>query len=88
MTMLAEDARKLANKYGNRTLVDEQIEIIDKHIKSACLNGKTKTAFVGSGGSLNQVKDDVKEHYLKLGYRFKPIGFEGGVYQEDEWIMW
>lgn len=32
--------------------------------------------------------DEVKEHFKSLGYRFRPYGFSGGVWQDEEYICW
>lgn len=86
--MNAEEARKLSNQNGHQEKIEKHIKCVNKHIEEACKCGHNKTAFVGSGGDLNLVKNEVKKHFFELGYTFEPIGYYGGIWQEDENICW
>ena len=33
-------------------------------------------------------KDEIKERFIAAGYKIKPIGYIGGVWQDSEDIMW
>lgn len=86
--MNAQEARKLANENGFDQRLEKEIKKVERKIKDACEYGRNSTCF----GMLDQYKNpidfEVKKHFKKLGYTFKPTGYVGGVYQHTEDICW
>jgi hypothetical protein len=84
--MNAAEARKLSNKNGFAKKVNEEIERVERQVKRACEYGRNDICFGCPKNS--PVKAEVKLHFRKLGYKFRPTGYNGGVWQETEDMYW
>ena len=63
----------------------EVIKSINNLIDRAKKEGRTDTVW---GGHCHKYEDELKRLYKDKGYRFKPTGVIGGVYQTTEQICW
>ena len=86
--MDAREAKRLSEKNGHKKEFEKRIRQVEREIKDACEYGHTSTCW----GMLDQYKNpidfEVKEHFRKLGYKFRPTGYSGGVWQHTEDIYW
>lgn len=76
------DQSKFKDRWGHT--IDEEIQKQDKNILKASEAGKTYVIFHVS----SCFEDEIKRRYLDLGYRFRPVGYCGGVWQDSEYICW
>lgn len=60
------------------------IKYQNERIQEAKEKGLTSAYF----GASSEYKDDLKQLYHQKGYRFKPTGYIGGVWQQTEDICW
>lgn len=85
--MNADEARRLTDKNSDGRL-QERIEIVERRVLRACERGCNSICL----GSLDQYKNpiefEVKEHFRKQGYKFRPTGYSGGVWQHTEDMYW
>lgn len=101
--MNANEMREIANKAGRLEHERKAYEYFDKKIKDAAEGGRNRTFFGFDGGYIDQetnrwvgrdithlTREDGKEHYKKLGFRFEHVGYYGGVLQasDQEYIVW
>lgn len=101
--MTAEDMRKIAEQNGRAEHERKAYEYFDEQIKKAAMEGRRKMFFSFDGGYIDKdtnqwisgrdthiTREDGKEHYSKLGYRFEHVGVIGGVMQarDQENIVW
>lgn len=64
--------------------VKREFEYQDECIRKAASEGKHSTIF----RFLPDDDSGAKEHYQKLGFRFRPTGYIGGAWQRTEDICW
>lgn len=82
--MNAEEARRLTNQNEKRqTKIKQYIKWQTESIQKACKNGHRETCF-----AYGEDMPEVREYFKKLGYKFKPTGYSGGVWQDSENIYW
>lgn len=61
----------------------------DRSIEYAIKDGRTSCDFsIHDSIYSNEWEDRMKEHYKALGYKFRPYGYCGGVWQRSEEIYW
>ena len=63
-------------------------EKIDRRIQSAVTNGQTECYFPCDKDSDKDVYDEIRSKYERAGYKIKPTGYIGGVWQLTEHICW
>ena len=75
----------------------QAVESVVKAIERASEKGYRKTCFCPSAywytteegiRAFMLFDDEVKEEFKKYGYKFKPTGYIGGVWQRTEDICW
>ena len=86
--MNAKEARRLSNKNGFEKKLQKEIESVERSIQRACENGRTSTCVFNCDADKSDVEIEAKKHFQKLGYTFKPTGYNGGVWQRTENICW
>ena len=101
--MTAAQMRIIANMNGRTDHEHKAYEYFDKKIKSDAMQGRTSIFFGFDGGYIDEdtgkwvsrdvtgiTREDGKEHYKALGYKFRHVGIVGGVMQasDQEDICW
>lgn len=61
---------------------------IDERIKRAIERGESYTYFPCDKDSDKDVYDEIRSKYERAGYKIKPTGYIGGVWQLTEDICW
>lgn len=61
---------------------------IDDKIRSAVERGESCTYFPCDKDSDKDVYDEIRRKYERAGYKIKPTGYIGGVWQLTEDICW
>lgn len=74
-------------KINGKTMQDK-IKEQDAAIERAAEQGHFQTICVVTGTVYDEWQDKIHEHYTSLGYRYKPIGYVGGVWQSGSYIYW
>lgn len=83
MIKISEKMRKLSHER-----VDSVCQKVDTAIKRATENGKCCCTFMCDMDGDADVYDVVRRLYEMEGYRIKPYGYSGGVWQRSEIICW
>lgn len=86
--MDANEARKLSEENGYKEKFEKEKGYIERSIKDACENGRNSICFGSLDEYKNPIEIDLKKHFAKLGYKFKPTGYCGGVWQHTEDMYW
>lgn len=101
--MNAAEMRKIAEATERVKHEEKAYEYFDKKIKEAAERGMRRIFFSFNGGYVDPdtnkwigsnvthiTREDGKEHYRKLGFKFEHVGVIGGVMQarDQENIVW
>ena len=63
-------------------------EEIDRNIRKAAEKGENRCYFPCDKDRDIDVYDEIRSKYERAGYKIKPTGYIGGVYQKTEHIYW
>lgn len=101
--MTAIEMRAITNTSGRAEHERKAYAYFDKKIEEAARKGQNSIFFGFNGGYVDEdtgkwisggtsgiTREDAKEHYRALGYRFRHVGVIGGVMQasDQEDIVW
>lgn len=101
--MTAREMREITNQAGRFKHERKAYAYFDKKIREAAMDGRNRIFFGFTGGYKDDetgkwvsseesklTREDGKEHYKKLGFRFEHVGVIGGVMQDrdQEDIVW
>lgn len=101
--MNANEMRAIAEKAGRAEYEQKAYEYFDKKIREAAEKGLTRIYFSFDGGYKDPdtgkwvggnvthiTREDGKDHYRRLGFKFEYVGQVGGVWQarDQEDIVW
>ena len=75
------------HKINGRTKQD-LYNMVDRDIKNAAKNGRTHCCFYPYHTVYDCWVPEMKQHYVKLGFTFRPTGMVGGVIQDTIEICW
>lgn len=67
-----------------KKIITKQIGYVNQDIEKAKNENRSDTCFVVA----SDYESDVKRLFIEKGYRFKPTGMCGGVWQNSENICW
>lgn len=103
ISMTASEMRAITNQAGRAEHERKAYACFDKKIREAAMDGRNRIFFGFDGGYIDEdtgkwvsrdvtgiTREDGKEHYKKLGFRFEHVGVIGGVMQarDQENIVW
>lgn len=89
--MRATDIRRLSEKTELRISGKTFSELLaeqNKSILNAASTGRKRCIFFIHDTVWDEWEQEMKKHYLKLGYHFEPVGIISDVPQKDEYICW
>lgn len=101
--MTAREMREIANRAGRTKHEIKAYAYFDKKIREAARDGRNRIFFGFNGGYIDNetgkwvssdesklTREDGKEHYRRLGFKFEHVGVIGGVMQDrdQEDIVW
>ena len=93
----ASEARKITNENGRQRAIDIAIKQVEKKVMKASENGCNSICYGLKeyfGGTSFMIDDEyiklpeVREHFIKQGFKFKDTGYCNGVYQDTEDMYW
>lgn len=79
---------KITNEMRNlkQKKIDELVEIVNDRIRYSVEHGRHEACFPVNKD--NTYYQDVRGMFEEQGYKIKPTGYIGGVWQETEDIYW
>lgn len=79
---------KITNEMRNskQKKIDELVEIVNDRIRYAVEHGRHEACFAINKD--NTYYRDIRRVFEEQGYKIKPTGYIGGVWQETEDIYW
>lgn len=101
--MTALEMKMLADQNGRKEHEEKAYAYFDNRIKEAAMEGRNSIFFGFNGGYIDEdtgkwvgseithiTREDGKERYKALGYKFRHVGVIGGVMQasDQENICW
>lgn len=101
--MTAAEMRSIANANGRAEHERKAYAYFDEKIRKAAEEGRNSIFFGFDGGYIDEdtnewisrsvtgiTREDGKEHYKALGFKFRHVGVVGGVMQDSdqEYIIW
>lgn len=86
--MNAKEMATVANENGFKLKFEEEIKKQDRDIRRAAEMGRRRTIFRVHGTIYDDLEPLLKEYYSERGFSFKPVGYNGGVWQNDIYICW
>ena len=101
--MTAAEMRNIANTNGRAEHERKAYAYFNKEIRKAAEEGKNSIFFGFNGSYIDEdtgkyvdpyttgiTREDGKEHYKALGFKFRHVGVVGGVMQDSdqEYIIW
>ena len=92
MSISAKEARERSSRTDfriNGKTYEDLLESQDRSIEYAVNEGRTYCDFsIHDTVYSNMWEDQMKEHYKALGYKFRPTGYLGGIWQRTLEIYW
>lgn len=86
--MNAKEMAMIANENGFKQELEEEIRKQNQKIRNAAEMGRRQTIFNVHETIYDYLESQLKEYYLARGFSFKPVGYNGGVWQKDIYICW
>lgn len=85
---MAVEPMKITDEMRNskQKKIDELVEIVNDRIHYAVEHGRYEACFAINKD--NTYYRDVRRMFEEQGYKIKPTGYIGGVWQETEDIYW
>lgn len=83
---MVEITKEMKNAHAERLAKIEAS--VDREIRRAVAAGRYKTYFACDKDRDIDVYDEIRAKYERAGYRIKPTGYIGGVWQRTEDIYW